>query len=117
MAEILPQSNARLKSISSAGTAEDFDQAEGAGGSKWSGDADAYYSEKRQRVTGPDGSSVVVTRSLIIPGDLAAIEIVDGDVCSILFRGQTQSVEVRKVERREGPPGTLRTIRLTLRDG
>jgi hypothetical protein len=119
VAESLPHSNALLTAIVSAGGSEDYDASAAAGSSKWTGSAEAYFTEQRERSYAAGQADVILRRSLIIPGDLASeLDLLEGDTLTVRFRGDNLSLRVRMIERREPPPGAHpATIRLTLEEG
>lgn len=70
---MLPQTNATLVAVHAAGASEDFDQAAGAGAEKWTGRVGVYLRQREERVTTGHASSVVVSRALIVPGELRVV--------------------------------------------
>lgn len=112
----LPHRNALLTRVQGSGSTDTWEAAV-AGGDKWSGSVDAYYSEERERRTDGSGSDVVVTRSLVIENGRPPVEIAIGDLVFFTFRGAEVAGSVRQVERRELPiAGVTATTRLTLED-
>jgi len=61
-----PQVNATLTQVQGAGTVDDWDTPAAAGSVKWSGDADAYYREKLERLADAGEVNVLVHRTLWI---------------------------------------------------
>lgn len=114
---MLPQSNARLTKIESSGTRKDWELPAGAGAEKWAGDVDAYYTEKRERVTAGGDSDVIVRRMLIV--ETRHVEALDNDdLITFTYAGAEQISSVQLIERRDlaDMPADLRTARLTLAD-
>jgi hypothetical protein len=114
---MLPQTNARLTRIAGAGTAADWDLPGAAGAEKWSGDADAYYSEKRERVYRGGDTDLVLRRTLIVESRFVD-QLDNDDLVTFTYQGAEQSAAVKLIERRdlEDMPADLRTTRLTLAD-
>lgn len=93
---MLPQTNARLVSISTDGSSEDWDQPVGAAGApKWQGDSDAYVQEKVRTVFSDREGALKKFRdvTVIIPSAVAAggsqgtLVVQTGDIVTYIFRG------------------------------
>jgi hypothetical protein len=111
---VLPQTNARLTKVAGGGTSEDYDVPEGADDAKWEGDADAYYQEKRERVSAGGDTDLVLRRALIVETDLG-IDFEEGDTVAFTLSVGDRTGKVQVIERRElAGMGPLATTRLTL---
>lgn len=110
----LPQTNATLTSVTAPAASEDFEQDPVGGAEKWAGTRAVYFSERSQRVAEGGATTIVVTRAVIIPGDLP-VAWAQGDTLTLIYRGQPLTGEVRGVERHEIPNAPA-TVRLTFED-
>lgn len=111
----LPQANAVLTGVSGGGYAEDYDRPAGADTAKWSGSAEAYYQEKRERVNANGDTSLILRRSLIVANDITTFA--EGDTLAFTFDGTSRTGKVQVIERREyALAGELQTTRLTMED-
>lgn len=110
----LPQTNCDLTAVRGAGGTEDFDRTAGAGPVKWTGRARAYLRQREERVTQGNTSSVVITRALIVPGELA-VDWAEGDQLTLVTSGSEDAATVRGVERFRHPTAPSET-RLVLED-
>lgn len=99
---MLPQTNARLISITTDGTSEDWDEPAGpAGPAKWSGNEDAYVTEKI-RTNFPTGAGALGKRKdmqIRVSGNLrdttgAPVTINTGDIITFEWRGVTHARRV-----------------------
>ena len=109
------QTNARVRTIDTQGSTDDFNAPAVSDVVVDDTAVDAYYSEPRQRVTGLDGSNVVVWRELILD-DRVPVDFREGQEVQWEYRGGTFTGTIQAVERTDLPtmPAHLRTIRLTL---
>jgi hypothetical protein len=106
---MLPQTNAALVEVHGQGVSEDYDQPAGPGPLKWSGRAFVYLRQREERVAAGGASSVVVTRTLIVPRSLD-VDWQEGDTLTIDTAGQLRHVEVRGVERFDYPAAETRLL-------
>lgn len=111
---MLPQTNATLTTVRSAGTTEDYDRAAGDGPERWSGAARVYLRQREERVTQGEGSSVVIARTLIVPATLP-VTFTEGDQLVVLTAGVERTLTVRGVEAFPHPTPVGET-RLVLED-
>lgn len=120
-----PFHNATLVGVTSAtaatGGRDDWDapaEPAGAGSTKWTGEAPAYYRQDVERVVGPNGVDVVEVRELIIDSAVARAAGVDTDdvVRFIDSAGVEQTARASAIAVREldGIPATLQTTKLEL---
>lgn len=79
----LPQTNARLLTVTARAGAEDYGDPAEAGEEKFAGVAGAYFQEKRRRNLGPNGVSIVVERSLTLRSSAPAVDFEEGDVVEL----------------------------------
>lgn len=125
-----PQVNARLTAVTTATAAvsrarEDWDQPagvepSGAGASKWTGDAPAYYREASRFVPGAGGATVVAERVLYIDSAVAREAGLDTDDVLTFTDPTGATVQARAVviavSELPGIPDELQTARLELGD-
>lgn len=125
---MLAQVNATLLKVErtegtvEGGYSEDYDrpatdpEAESSeGGDLWNGSADAYYIERRQRVSVAAGRNLVRSRTLILQNDLPPIDFAEGDTVTWLFNSNTESGQVLVVEAHRAN-GVEPVVRLSLED-
>lgn len=79
----LPQTNARLLTVTARAGSEDYGDPAEAGDEKFSGLAGAYFQEKRRRDVGSSGVSIVVERSLTLRSSAPAVGFEEGDVVEL----------------------------------
>lgn len=123
---MLPQVNARITAINreggtaASGYSEDYDRPPSdpdadaaAGKAVWTGQADAYLIEKRQRNVGQN-RDLVKSRTLVIEPE---IEVNEGDTLTWrrVRTGETDSGKILVIERPE-LPGHQPIARLTMED-
>lgn len=112
----LPHRNAIVTAVTGKAFSEGWDQAGTLGAASWTGSADAYVTDKSHNEYSGDGSSLIVTRTVVVSNDLP---VAVGDTLTITWRDSTISPVVKGVVRREPPPGaglsatTLLEIELT----
>lgn len=102
---MLPQTNARLISITLTGSSEDWDQPAGAAGAtKWQGNEDAYVIEKVRTVYDTGTGALVKRRDIqiIISGTLRdtagqPLDIGTGDILTYQWRGVTHTRRVMEI--------------------
>lgn len=98
----LPHSNATVTAISAKAFSADWDDGGTVSGAYWTGRADAYLTDERHNDYLNGSSTLVVTRSLIVPSELAVnVE----DTLTVLWGGQTITATVRGILRQNPPPG------------
>lgn len=118
---MLPQTNARLLSIQSDGTSEDWEAAAGAGTPKWSGNADAYVIEKVRTSFSQNEGALIKFREIQIIVSAAMLDavgdpldILTGDIVTWMKRGQTHTRRVMDYTDADMPelPGSMLYRRL-----
>lgn len=136
---MLPQTNAMLTEIfgtvagvgGGAPSAETWDDPDEAtetpetpdeGASKWEGEVDAYYRERRDRVLGGQGGAddrTLMREVIFANGDVPS-ELDEGDTIVVVrATGQEIRGRAKLVERRElaSMPADVQTTRVTLESG
>lgn len=96
---MLPQVNARVLAITTAGSSEDWDQPAGPTGAvKWQGDTDAYVIDKIRTVYDMRQGGMTKVRdttirisSTLMDANGAAIDLNQGDIITYTFQGQQHS--------------------------
>lgn len=110
----LPQSNAKLLSISSPGFSPDGDLPAGDATPKWTGSSDAYVVESLVTSTAAGRLDLFDVDSIVVPGDLRpSVSIDRGDQVSFDYAGTTRTRTVLNVRARL-LVGTLPTVRIEL---
>lgn len=111
----LPQSNAALTLIAQPGGSEDYDTDASAGPTRWAGTTRAYVLAETERVSSGTDSTVLVTRTLILPATLASV-VSQGDILTVVPDiGTPLTVAARQI-RVAKIPGVPGTIRIELED-
>lgn len=115
---MLPQTNATLLKAEAAGAGESYEGPAGAGAEKWSGKADAYLRERRDRLRQARGEVRAMIRELIVDTNEPAIDWRSGDIVTFRREGDDAdtTVAIRTVERRALAGAAHQTTRLTLED-
>lgn len=98
----LPHSNARLTKITRPGTADDWDEAAGAGPTLWEGDSDAYVRDTRRFETTGERSDLIPVRLITLPAEVACSV---GDTLYLTWNGQDLVLPVRAVTTHAAPSG------------
>ena len=110
---MIPQVNATVTKVTGGAASEDWDTPAGVGATVWTGSADAYYSEKRERVTGQQ-ADLVLRRSLIVDTDFRVWS--EGEIVTFETEQGAQTGKVKVIEARALSGNPLSTTRLTLAD-
>lgn len=110
---MIPQVNATVTKVTGGAVSEDWDTAAGTGPTVWTGSADAYYQEKRERVTG-DRADLILRRNLIV--DTGFRVWTEGEVVTFSTELGEQTGRVKVIEARALSGNPLATTRLTLED-
>lgn len=114
----LPLANATLTKITAGGQSADYDVDAGDGDPKWEGEEAIYFQEEEERVSGGDGSDLIVSRSIFVLTERFDIEFEADDVVTYtLERNDAEVVEEVKRVRRDEYPGVPGCVRLHLEDG
>lgn len=129
----LPQTNAVLTKVerfggtagpSGGGYSEDYDAPAtdpegvpaGKGDDLWAGSVSVYFTERRRRVQGAEGSNVIVERSVLIDPARPRLSFRQDDTVTVIHDGTEKTGKIQAIEARAmaGVPGATR---LTLEDG
>lgn len=102
----LPHANASVTSVTAHGYTDDWSSASAAGSVTWTGTADAVVRDERRNVYGNGESSTVISRTVVVPADLA---LTIGDTLTVTWRGAASSMVVKGIVRREPPRGVSGT--------
>lgn len=120
---MLPQRNAKLLQVNGAGTTPDWDSPDSLGAEKFKGSAPAYYTERRERSSGPaaggtSAEDMLLRRWLVVEADRPEVQFEEGDVLRFSYRGTERTGVVDAVEERDLPgQPVIGSIRLTLKAG
>lgn len=109
----LASHNARLSEVLSPGSSEDYDIAQGAGTSKWSGDAEALYVEQVLAQASGERLDQAKQTHLQVPSNLGVTVLV-GDYVTYTPLDSTAAI-TRKVREVVAPP-MVGVVRLFLWD-
>lgn len=125
---MIAQTNAHLVKVEAvggtvgSGFSEDYDapatDPEGAGGEGadlWVGRREAYWIERRQRITTGQESRLVLQRSLLIDPQLPEVDFANGQTVHVEHAGEVKTGKIATIERRQ-IPGLQPSIRLTMED-
>lgn len=107
--------NATLTRVQGQGFTADAELPATAGGEKWAGEEEAFFSEITERVEPGGSTDVVVRRSLVVDAALA-VDFAIGDTLTIDYQGNLRTAAVRRVGRTTAPR-LAGVTRLVLEDG
>ncbi len=113
---MLPQTNARLRTIAGRGFTAEADLPETTGDPKWAGNTGVYVNEKVVASTAGARLDHFRKRYIVIPGDLRPpVEVEPGDVLTYFYAGQQRTGRVENIEAHL-MSGVTPTVRLYFQD-